>query len=271
MTLAIVLTHSTVASTQSPSQRAQPTIPEFEVASVRLSGPNQRERNGLYIYPGGEVRCNGCRLEYLIMRAFDVQQFQISGGPAWKDLVSGDSFDIEAKPPKSSSSARSNPASPKSAPSEEQRQMLLALLVDRFQLKFHDDTREGPVYLLERGNGELKLQTPKDPNAIPWLGGIEGGMIYRPTGVAGMNASMQLVAQRLSRYLERPVIDKTGISGSFDFKFENEESDPHGEITRDDVVSSILTSVHGIGLKLTPAKGSVETIVIDHVEKPSSN
>lgn len=160
MTLALALADSTVASTQSSSRRAQPTMPEFEVASVRPSSPSQREMNGLYTYSGGEVRCKGCRLEYLIMMAFDVQRSQISGGPAWMDLVSGDHFDIEAKPPESSSSTRSNPASPKSAPNEEQRQMLQALLADGFQMRFHRENKKGPVYVLSRGAGELNLLPP---------------------------------------------------------------------------------------------------------------
>jgi uncharacterized protein (TIGR03435 family) len=96
-------------------------------------------------------------------------------------------------------------------------------------------------------------------------------MIYLPTGIAGTNASMALVADRLSRYLEHPVIDKTGISGSFDFKVQNEGYDSNADFTHDEVISSILTSVREIGLKLTPAKGPIETIVIDHVEKPTPN
>jgi uncharacterized protein (TIGR03435 family) len=112
---------------------------------------------------------------------------------------------------------------------------------------------------------------PKDPNPFPWVGGIEGGAISSSTGIAGKNIAMPLMAVRLSRYLERPVIDKTGMSGSFDFEYKNEEVDANAEVTRDDIVSSILTSVRGIGLKLTPAKAPMETIVIDQVKKPSPN
>jgi uncharacterized protein (TIGR03435 family) len=262
--LALALNHSTVASTQSSSQLAQPTMPEFEVASVRPSGPNQRETNGLYTYPGGEVRCNGCTLAYLIMMAFDAQQFQISGGPAWMDLVSGDPFDIEAKPPVSSSSARSNPATPKSAPNQEQRQMLQALLVDRFQLRFHRQNKNGSVYILSRGAGELKLLPPKDNNAFPWAGGITGGLFVG--GIRGQNISMAQLAMRLSRFLKRPVLDRTGVMGSFDFEY------PVGGDDNDaDIQTFLLTSMKGIGLALKRGEGPVETIVIDHAEKPSAN
>jgi uncharacterized protein (TIGR03435 family) len=262
--LALALTHSTVASTQSSSQRAQPTMPEFEVASVRPSGPSQREMNGLYTDPGGEVRCNGCTLAYLIMMAFDVQQFQISGGPPWMDLVSGDPFDVKAKPPESSPSTRSNPASPRSDPNEEQRRMLQALLADRFQLRFHRDNKKGPVYILSRGTGELRLLPPKDNKAFPWAGGITGG--WFGGGIRGENISMPQLAMRLSRFLKIPVLDQTGVRGSFDFKYS-----VGGDDNDADIQTFLLTSMKGIGLALKRGEGPVETIVIDHAEKLSAN
>jgi uncharacterized protein (TIGR03435 family) len=220
--------------------------------------------NGLYTYPGGEVRCNGCALEYLIMNALDVQQFQISGGPAWMDLVSGDRFDIEAKPPESSSSARSTPTSPKSAPNEEQRQMLQSLLADRFQLKFHREIKEGTVDILSRGPGQFKLTPPKDKSAFPWAGGISGG--WFGGGIRGENISMPQLAARLSRFLKRPVLDQTGLEGSFDFEYRLGGDDNDG-----DIPSFLVMSMKGIGLMLKPGNGPVETIVIDHLEKPSAN
>ena len=74
------------------------------------------------------------------------------------------------------------------------------------------------------------------------------------------------LAWRLSRYVQRPVLDKTGLSGSFDFLVPYPSEDP-----RPDVISMILTTVQGLGLKLESSRGPVETIVIDHAEKPSSN
>jgi len=134
------------------------SLPEFEVASVRPQSPNERELNGLYTYPGGKIIARGCRIKYLIMVAFDVQHWQILGGPSWTDLVSGAAYDIQAKPPDSSPSSKLNPAIAKNPPSDEQRQMLQALLIDRFQLKFHRETKEGTIYILMKGNNSLKLQ-----------------------------------------------------------------------------------------------------------------
>lgn len=198
------------------------------------------------------------------MFAFDVQPFQIAGGPAWMHT---DRYDIVAKPPASSESSRLNPPSTRSPLSEEQRQMLQSLLIDRFQLKFHREDRTGSVFVLAKGRGELKLQPPKDEHEFSWAGSNAGGAI-NGDGLAGKNISMPQFAVRLSRYLQRPVLDKTGLKGSFDFKYENVNDDPG---TMQDVVTSILTSVVGLGLKLESAKGPVDTIVVDHVEKPSEN
>ena len=143
--------------------------------------------------------------------------------------------------------------------------MLLTLLVDRFQLKYHRETKDGPIYLLVKGQNKSKLQDSKDKNEFPWVGSPHNGMI-RGDGIAGMNISMALLATRLSRYLARPVVNQTGLEGSFDFNFEYSSDDQHP-----DVISSIITSIQGIGLKLQAAKGPLETIVIDHAEKASAN
>lgn len=254
------------AQSQSFSRRPPATMLEFEVVSVRPSGPNQMEMNGLYTYPGGEVRCKGCRLEYLIMEAFDIQQFQISGGPAWLGLVSGDPFDIDAKTPESSSSARSIPTSSKSPPNEEQREMLQSLLADRFQLKFHREIKEGTVFILSKGAGQLKLTPTKDRSAFSWAGGISGG--WFGGGIRGENISMPQLAARLSRFLKKAVLDKTGIEGSFDFEYRLGGDDKDNDA---DIPSFLLTSMKGIGLMLKRGRGPVETLVIDHLEKPSAN
>ena len=74
------------------------------------------------------------------------------------------------------------------------------------------------------------------------------------------------LAWRLSRYLERPVLDQTGLSGAYNFRVEYQAGD-----SRLDVISMILTTVQDLGLKLEASKGPVETIVIEHAEKPSAN
>jgi uncharacterized protein (TIGR03435 family) len=198
----------------------------------------------------------------LIEYAFGVQQFQISGGPPW---IHDDRFNIEAIPPSTSKSSAAKPTSPKAPLNQEQREMLQALLFDRFQLKIHHEAKTGPVYLLTVGNGPLKLKEAKDKGDFSWVGGPEGGMISG-NGIAGENVSMPVLAERLSRYLKVPVVDRTGLKGFFDFRFEYGSADPAA-----DLMASIIDSVRGIGLKLRRGRGLVDTISVDHAAKPAAN
>ena len=244
------------------SQTVSP--PAFEVASVRSANPvgGRMEINGFYTYPGGRIVCHGCTLEYLLGIAFDVQSFQIAGGPGW---MSTDRFEIEARPPATTQSVNAHPISPKAPPNAEQREMLQTLLADRFQLKARRDIKQGSVYLLVKGSKPLRLEAPKVKSDFEWVGSPRGGMITGD-GIAGESISMPVLAARLSWYLRSPVLDKTAIDGQFDFRFDYVSGDEHP-----DVISAILASVQGIGLKLEAAKGPVETIVIDRAEKPSEN
>jgi uncharacterized protein (TIGR03435 family) len=256
---------SLLPGTANASAQAKPqpqNLPEFEVASLKPSNPKRSGGVGWLTYPGGRVVIGHSTLEMLIEFAFDVHAFQISGGPGW---INDDQYDIEARAPATSKSSKANPSSPKAPLSDEQRQMLQALLIDRFHLKFHRSTREGTVYVLVVGNKELKLTERKDKGDFSWVGSPRGGAI-NGDGMAGENISMPVLATRLSRYLGHPVLDKTRLKGFFDFKFEYASDDANA-----DVIASIFTSVQGIGLKLKTAKGPVETIFIDHVDKPSEN
>jgi uncharacterized protein (TIGR03435 family) len=234
--------------------------PAFEVASIRPTVT--REINGLSTYPGGRVEWRGCSLKYLVTESFGLDWYQVSGGPEW---ISYDRYDLEAKPPASSKTSRLMPAERWVAPNDEQRQMLQALLAERFQLQFHRETREGPVDLLKRGSRPLKLDDAKNKNAFPWSGGLHNGAVQND-GMAGINESMQDFAKRLGPYFERPVLDRTGIAGSFDFRFEY-----HTDERTPDLFTVITESLRGIGLKLETAKGPVERLVIDHAEKATSN
>jgi uncharacterized protein (TIGR03435 family) len=257
-------TNPSPAGAQAVTANADATLPQFEVASVRPVGPNQRELNGLRTYAGGRIEGKGCKLQYLLMVAFKMDDFQIEGLPGWASLTAGDGFDIQAVPPESSQSAAWSPAFPIDPPGAEERKMLLALLIDRFQLKYHVENREGPVYLLERGKGELKLQAPSDGKRYPWVHGISGGWFR--DGIRGENTTMPQLAELLTWRLERPVIDQTGITGSFDFEYRNNDDNNDADIT-----GFLLTAMKSIGLKLTSAKALIETIFIDHVERPSPN
>jgi uncharacterized protein (TIGR03435 family) len=239
-------------------------LPSFDVASVKPAGPDGPNDIGLYTYAGGRIVAHNYTLRQLIRNAFAVESFQISGGPGWIDE---DRFNIEAKPPASSESSKANPYSFKAPPDEEQRQMLQSLLAERFQLRWHKENRDGPVYLLQRGKSALKLEDPKDKNAYHWAGSNAGGA-PNSDGLAGINISMPELAERMSGWLGRPVLDQTGLTGSYDFKYRFSEDSPE---QRPNLGFVLRSSLQAIGLELESGKGPVETIIIDSAEKPSAN
>jgi uncharacterized protein (TIGR03435 family) len=173
-------------------------------------------------------------------------------------------FDIEAKPPATSRSAEANPATPKLPPNDEQRQMLQTLLIERFGLKYHRSSKEGPVFVLTKGDKALKLEPSRDTHAFPWAGGISGG--WFGGGIRGVNISMLELAARLSRFLERPVLDQTGIRGSYDFEYRTGDEDNDA-----DKAGFLITAMKEIGLRLKSGTGPREAIVIDSAEKPTEN
>jgi len=259
---------SSAAATTPGAADVAGKLPEFDAATIKPASPNNYEINGAYTYSGGIFKCSGCTLHYLVMLAFDVQNWQVSGGPNWIDISGGNRYDIEATPPESSEAIHLilNDPSHKTPPSPEQRQMLQSLLMDRFQLKFHRVQKEGDIYILSLGNKPLKLQPPKDPDGFHWAGQPGGGAVVIGSGVAGTNISMPELAARLSGFIRRPVLDKTGLTGSYDFEYRTGNEDPDSSAT-----VGIIQSMQAIGLKLAQGKGLVEAIVIDHAEPPSPN
>lgn len=247
----------TAPGPSAPSTAPDSPLPAFEVATIK---PVVGGIAGFVTYSGGRMKCAFCNLDMLLIFAFDVQPYQIVGAPGWGH--SADGYSIEAIPPDSSELRKLNLTSPTHALTNEQREMVQSLLIERFQLKFHRESKIGAVYVLTRGNGELKLHAPRDKDSSP-------GVWLASDGLVGQNASTALLAVRLSSILQRPVLDETGLSGSFDFKSAVLGNDAKAEYQ--DIVASILTSVQDMGLKLRSAKGPVETIVIDHIERPSPN
>lgn len=241
-------------------------LPRFDVATIHPFGNNGIV--GLFAYPGGMVRGGHLNLRMLLMFTCGMPMEQIQGGPAWTDTAF---YNLEAKPSENAASTHSNPANIKLPPSEEQRQMLLALLADRLQLKYHIEEKEAPVLLLERAKKPLKLLPPKDAKAFPWFGGVRGGVVSEPTGIAATNIAMPELAARLSRSFGRPVLNRTGLDGSYDFRVETGDEKEAEHATHDDVLNSIVTGLGELGLKLTSAKAPTTFLIIDSAEKPSEN
>lgn len=243
---------------------AKTKLPEFEIAWIKPTPPDDRVINALLTYPGGRVLCRGCDIQYLVMEAFHLQRFQVSGD--WKPL--GEKrFNFEAKPPLTSPSTKSNPSTPKADPSEEQRQMLESLLIDRFHLRFHWEASEGRVYFLTLDPKKSKLQPPQSTQAYSWAGGIGGGL-PDGDGLRGINITMRQLSERVGSWLHTPVEDQTGVSGAYDFQARVGESDSDSSI---DIASSVFTALKDLGFSLKPGRGQVKTLVVDHVDPPSAN
>lgn len=253
--LGIPLGHCQKSNSQPQGQiaSAESSLPQFEVATIK---PNPKGgAAGVFVFPGGKVRASFCTVELLIRFAFDAQPFEISNAPGWTHT---ERYDIDAIPSPNAASSRLNPPSPNFPLSDEQRQMLQALLRDRFQLKFHRTSGIGPVYVLVKGKGNLKLEAAQDETGSPMLS-IRGG-------ITGKNMTMPLVASRLSRFLGRPILDETQLAGAFDFQYAYD-----GASEGEDYTDLILSSVRGLGLELKADKRSTQTMVIDQVEKPVEN
>jgi uncharacterized protein (TIGR03435 family) len=229
----------------------------------------------------------------LIMNAYHVQDFQVVSGPAW---LNEDGFDIEAKGDPNATNAQV-------------MLMLQSLLEDRFGLKYHRETRELPVYALTVARGGAKLPAPQEggcvkmdgqvpagsPGAtLPVCGRLNMGMTAAGVRVRGGDVPMPELIRTLSTVLGRPMLDRTGITTTFDVRLEFKADDTttgglmagwgsvagHREWVAEasslagqpGAAPNIMVAVQEqLGLKLDSTKGPVEVLVIDRVEKPSGN
>jgi len=268
---------SLIAVWSSPGQSAPRA--EFEVASVK---PNLSGERRIMFRPmlGGRFVAENATVRILIQLAYGVQPFQISGGPAWLDT---DHYDIEAKAPSNINFDLMPP-------------YLESLLEDRFQLKIHRETKELPIYALVVAKGGSKLQEakagncfvpdPAKPAPLPEPGKVLptpcGGFFVTQNTMNGASIKLATVGQNLSNRLGRPVVDKTGLTGTYDIHLEwtpdpglgggPGPGGPPVPESSDSSGPSIFTAIQEqLGLRLDSQKGPVETIVIDHVEKASEN
>jgi uncharacterized protein (TIGR03435 family) len=297
-----LLTATTLAAQQAPSAPAATTSPTFEVASIKrnTSGAGfqtismQPERLTFVNFP----------VRQLIVRAYQVQPFQVLGGPSW---ITGDRFDVTTK-----ADANATP--------EQLNLMLQAMLADRFKLKVHKETRQSDIYrlVLARADGKLgdsikpaavncaamrgrpggpgpgpggpagagpvAVPAPRAGGPQPGPGGGMGGcqMMVAPGRLQVAGQPMSTFANQLAQQLGRPVRDETGLTGSYDFTltFMPETGGRAGvpPIGAPDLppidpnAPSLPTALQEqLGLKLETTKGPIEMIVIDSIDQPTEN
>ena len=243
-------------------------LPEYDVTSVKQH-PSVENSMGSKYRPDGFI-CSNLTLLNLIFIAYDTKQDRISGGPSWLDSIG---FDVEAKV------AGSDVEAFKKLSPEQRNDLLKNLLADRFKLKVHFVTKGSPMYdmVVAKGGPKFKLPAPtkesveigKDPEAAKPRS-VEAG----PGMFKGRRVSMDMLASQLSSTLHSSVVDKTGLTGLYnvDLKWRPEDARPSNEDADAESSPSIFTAIQEqLGLKLIPTKGQTETLVIDHVEKPSEN
>ena len=246
---AVAQSHTQSAPTQM-SGGSRPL--QFEVASIRAHPYNGDEPSNRQFFPGGRFVATATTVRTLIRIAFKTDDDRISGAPGW---IGSELFDITA--------ITTDHSEPKTA--EQYQQVILSLLQERFQLRTHTEQKEGPVYWLELvkpgvlGPGLKRSAGDAKPN-LSTNGGLRVEM--RATAM-----SMPDIAAGLRRQAGRPVEDHTSLDGLFDFRIE--WSSPQMD---DTALPSLFTVLQQeLGLRLKPAKGTVETVVIDHIEHPSDN
>jgi bla regulator protein blaR1 len=240
--------------------------PAFEVASVKPTRPDDLRGSTYGFNPGGLEVTNGT-LKGLIQMAYDVPAFQISGGPGW---INSERYSISAKTEAASQDID------RQKRIAETRQRLQTLLADRFRLRVHRETKEIPEYTLVIAKNGAKLteaaQAPERRGE-----GIRAGCGQ----MTGTRATMANLAFALTRQMGRPVLDRTGLEGKYDFQVDwapdGACAGPPGGAGTDMPPApsdgpSIFTALQErLGLKLEATKGPVEVVVIDRVERPAEN
>lgn len=228
----------------------------YEVVSVKPSKPGCR---GMSVSsPPGRFSAHCTTLLGLLFNAYPIKpHVPVPGLPGWGTSAR---FDVEAK-----ADDRTALAMQKLSGKDERAQaqlMLQALLADRFQLRIHHETRERPIYDLVVAKGGSKLKdAPESERSRGYSWGR--GRIQVGKGPVGS------LAFSLSDMVGREVVDKTGLTGKYDIDLRWTPYDQQGT---PDAGPTLFTALEEqLGLKLVPAKGSVDTIVVDHVEKPSPN
>ena len=260
-----------------PNIRAQSAQPAFEVTSVK---PNRSGDPGSsFGFGGATVTFTNQTLKNIVLNTYQIRDFQLLGGPGW---INCDHFDIEGK-------VAGNPGL------DQRRLMMQALLQDRFKLALNREVKELPIFQLTIGKNGLKLQPLKegscparDPNNPKPAQGRTDQDYCGFTGffkgrLEATSTTMAQLATYLSRLVDRTVVDKTGITGTFPvhLTFAPDQAAPgqvlgppidEGDPGTSTDGASIFTAIQEqLGLRLESGKGPVDVLVIDNVEKPTQN
>jgi len=238
--------------------------PAFTVATIKPSRPDAPR--GGYGFRGQDVTTTNVTVNWMIKLAYNMHARQIVGGPAWLDSAKYDTV--------------GRPDTPGQPSRDQMKLMIQGLLADRFQLRFHIEKRELPVYAMVVLKTGAKI-TPSagDPNAFPGIGFGQGPGVL---SLVGRNTTLDGVANGLqSNILDKPVVNQTGLTGRYDLllRFTPDASQvanfgglaPGNAADPDSPPDIFLAFQQQLGLKLESTKAFVDVIVIEKVERPSEN
>jgi len=235
----------------------------FEVASIRPSAVRASEADYVFL-PGGQFRAANATIHELIGAAYDAASFRVADGPEW---IRSEQYDVQTR-------------AGEAATIDETRAMLRRLLEERFGLRTRIVSREVPVYalMLNRRDGRvgptlrpssltscvdrgpLPINVP--PGAPPSCGRLVGnvGRLY------GWRVPIDLLAARLEKLVDRPVLNVTELTGQFDV---NLQWETEAASVNSDKPGLFTALVEQVGLKLEATKGAADILVIDSVERPT--
>jgi uncharacterized protein (TIGR03435 family) len=248
---------------------------EFDVATIKPSDPPSISYTiggisyapkSFHFTPGGGLQTTGSTVKDLIVTAYDVHPSQIQGGPPWAAV---DRYDVTAKVTEGDGNPATLTDAERQKWTERIRLRTRALLASRFNLAVHKETRESAMYELNVDKNGPKADALKESSGTL-------GISFRGNVMSSNGGDMHELVLLLSSQLQKPVVDKTGLTGKYDFtlRWATEQlSLVPGTPTGDpDKSPSIFTALREqLGLHLDSTKGPLEVLVIDRAEKPSEN
>lgn len=247
----------------------------FDAVSIKVNRSGEAQTR--YEAPTGRLSAINVPLRFFIRRAFDLPDARIVGGPAWLEM---DRFDIVA-------------TLPPEGDGEAMRRMMQALLADRFRMAARREVRELPVYSLVRLRQDvlgpsLRVSTSACEPGVPRLvkGRVECGLMLgqgpASASLRGGATTLANLVRILGEFLERPLVDKTGLAGTYDLELQFTASRgaipgagiPGGlaAAASPDEIPSVFTAVQEqLGLRLVPERAATEVLVIESVARPAEN
>jgi uncharacterized protein (TIGR03435 family) len=267
------VTAGAVQSTK-PAQAVE-NRPRFEVASIKRTPEVTGPGADFSAMPGGRLHARNNAVANLIGNAYDIPQYRMANTPDW---VRSERYDLEGK------------AVDANATRPQLMLMLQTLLEDRLKLRWHRETREGPVYVLSVARGGHKLRASKDggcggdleqakllPAPTPgrasrvcgnnWLNGSGPNIVW-----SAYSIDLEKVAGSLAVFTGRTVVNKTGVTGLFDIDIELPRLQPLAGADLAPADADAFTVLREqLGLELQPGKGPLEYFVVDSIAKPSEN